>query len=98
MSKKRGTPKTGGRQLGTPNKTTTELKKWINILISMNTDQLTKDLKNMEPTERWHIVEKLLVYVIPKQQAVTADIDLNTLTEDQIDIIINQINIDDEDE
>jgi hypothetical protein len=91
---KTGNP--NGRPKGTPNKTTTELKQWINILISNNIQQLTKDLKRMEPAERWRIVEKLMAYVIPKQQAVTAEIDLNNLTDDQINMIINQININDD--
>lgn len=91
---KTGNP--NGRPKGTPNKTTTELKQWINILISNNIQQLTKDLKKMEPAERWRIVEKLMAYVIPKQQAVTAEIDLNNLTDDQINMIINQININDD--
>ncbi len=91
---KTGNP--NGSPKGTPNKTITELKKWINKIISDNTKQLARDLNNMEPVERWRVVEKLLPYVIPKQQAVPSDIDFNTLTEEQIDIIINQINDDDE--
>ena len=91
---KTGNP--NGRPKGTPNKTTTELKQWINILISNNIQQLTKDLKKMEPAERWRIVEKLMAYVIPKQQAVTAEIELNNLTDEQINMIINQININDD--
>jgi len=91
---KTGNP--NGRPKGTPNKTTTELKQWINIFISNNIQQLTKDLKKMEPAERWRIVEKLMAYVIPKQQAVTAEIDLNNLTDEQINMIINQININDD--
>lgn len=97
MGLKKGmTNNKSGRPKGTPNKTTTELKQWINILISNNIQQLTKDLKKMEPAERWRIVEKLMAYVIPKQQAVTAEIELNNLTDEQINMIINQININDD--
>jgi len=97
MGLKKGiTNNPSGRPKGTPNKTTIEFKDWINKLISNNTQQLTKDLKEMSPAERWRIIEKLLVYVIPRQQAVTAEIDLNNLTDDQINMIINQININDD--
>jgi len=89
---KTGNPK--GRPKGSPNKITTDLRKWISEIIVNNTDQLNKDLKEMAPVERWRIIERLLNYVIPKKQAVQAEIDLNNLTESQIDEIVNKIDID----
>ena len=71
--RKKGTPKTGGRTKGTPNKSTTELKQWINDLIDQNKEVLENDLKNLEPTERWRIMEKLLTYIIPKQQSISIE-------------------------
>ena len=33
MARPKGTPKTGGRAKGTPNKTTKEVKEWLNVLL-----------------------------------------------------------------
>jgi hypothetical protein len=66
--KKKGTPKTGGREKGTPNKVTSDLRAWIALLIENNREQLESDLEALEPKERWQLIEKLMQYVIPKKQ------------------------------
>jgi len=35
--------------------------------------QLEKDLKKLDPKDRFAIIEKLMAYVIPKQQSVSID-------------------------
>lgn len=94
----KGTPKTGGRAAGTPNKATTEMKTWITGLIDNNRKQFEDDLKHLEPKDRLLILEKLMQYTVPKMQAVTAQIDLNYITDEQMDMLINEItnNLNDE--
>jgi hypothetical protein len=78
MSKAKGDQKTGGRKKGTPNKVSADLRGWINALIESNREQLEADLKALEPKDRIIILEKLMQYVIPKQQSVreaTKDVD-----------------------
>ena len=61
---------------------------------------MLKDLKTLEPKDRLQILEKLMQYVIPKQQAVSADIDFRQLSDEQLDDVIEKITkgIDDEQE
>lgn len=87
----KGTPKTGGRQKGSTNKATTETRQWINNIINDNRDTLEKDLKTLEPQQRWAIVEKLLQYTTPKMQSVTAEVDLTKLSEEALDTIIDEL-------
>jgi len=89
--RKKGTPKTGGRMKGTPNVVTSNLRGWINEVLNNNRTQFEKDLKRLEPYQRVVIFEKMLAYSTPKLQSVEAKIDLNLLTDEQIDVIINEI-------
>jgi hypothetical protein len=86
--REKGTQKTGGRGKGTPNKVTTDLRTWINDLLDSNRQQIAKDIKQLEPQQRVMIFEKLLSYAVPKMQSVEAKIDLNRLTDEQLDTII----------
>lgn len=73
MSRKKGTPKTGGRQAGTPNRITTTLKEFISGLIDSNRQQMQADLGRLQPYQRLVLLERLLAYVLPKQQATTQE-------------------------
>ena len=91
MSRTKGQPKTGGREKGTPNKVTTELKTWINDLLNANRAQIKKDLETIEPYQRIVIFEKLLAYTIPKMQNVNANIDLSKLSDELLDNVVREI-------
>lgn len=88
-----------GRPKGTPNKITQDMRQWLSTVIDKNRRQMERDLKALEPKERLQMLEKLMQYVIPKQQAVKAEVDFATLTDDQLNTIVNQLtkDIDDED-
>jgi len=91
MSREKGTPKTGGRQSGTPNKVTTDLRQWVNDVLNKNQKQFERDLKKLEPQQRVTILEKMLVYALPKMQSVEAKIDLNQLSDEQLNTIIKEL-------
>ena len=74
--------KTGGRQAGTPNKITGTLKEFVANLVDDNRDQIVDDLKTLKPKERLAVLERLMQYVLPKQQAVSADVDINELSKE----------------
>jgi hypothetical protein len=77
-----GNPK--GRPKGTPNRVTGDLREFINSLLKRNRKQIESDLKTLEPHQRVAIYEKLLSYALPKMSSVTAEIDLNRLSDDDI--------------
>lgn len=89
MARPKGTPKTGGRVKGTPNKVTYSLKEWINSLIRRNQKQIELDLEEIEPKERLQILLKLLEYIIPKAKAETEE---QVNSNSQISLIQQTIN------
>lgn len=92
-TKNDGKGRLGGRAKGTPNKVTATAKEWLAALIDKNKRQIERDIKQLEPKERLHILEKLMQYVIPKQQqqAVSATIDFDSLSNEQLDYLIEEL-------
>ena len=84
MSRTKGTPKTGGRQAGTPNKVSGSLKEFIADLLNNNREQMQEDLKALRPKERVAAYLSMLQYVVPKQQAVSADVELGGICKDLV--------------
>ena len=98
--KKKGqTGNPAGRPKGTPNKVTTDLRDWIKELLNDNRQTFEADLKKLEPHQRVAIFEKMLSYSVPKMQSVEAQInvDLNRLSDEQLDTIIYELTKDLED-
>lgn len=59
-----------GRPKGIPNRTTSELRAWVQTLVERNEKKFTADLKKLEPYQRLLILEKLMGFVLPKLQSV----------------------------
>lgn len=64
--------KTGGRTLGTPNKTTKEIRTVLKGVINNELSNIETLLSEMPPKERLEIVIKLIPYVLPKIDTVKA--------------------------
>jgi hypothetical protein len=58
--------KTGGRQSGTPNKVTKELKEILKDIVSEELEHLREQMKNLSPYKRFELLIKILPYVVPK--------------------------------
>lgn len=86
-----GKGRIGGRQKGTPNKVTASVKDWVAQVIDKNRRQMERDIKALEPKDRLQMLEKLMQYVVPKQQAVSANVDFNKLSDEQLDLIVDEL-------
>lgn len=91
MSRPKGTPKTGGRVKGTPNKVTYSLKEWITSLIDKQRTQIEQDLQRLEPKDRLQVIEKLMQYVIPKQAAQQVKLDFDSMTDEQLQRLVEEM-------
>lgn len=52
MGRAKGTPKTGGRKAGTPNKATTDIKTWVANILDGGRADFEKRLANVYRTNR----------------------------------------------
>ncbi|CEN33606.1 hypothetical protein [Capnocytophaga cynodegmi] len=91
MPRVKGTAKTGGRKKGTPNKATNDMRKWLKSFLDQNQEQIEKDFKALEPKERIQAFERLLQYTLPKMQTLGANIELEALSEDNLNTIIENL-------
>jgi hypothetical protein len=67
MAARKGHVKAGGRQAGTPNRVTKNVREWIFGIVYNNIGTLDADLKALEPKERWGVIMGLLPYVAAKR-------------------------------
>ena len=65
--------KTGGRQAGTPNKVTTEIRKFLSSLVFDNMDLITQDFQQLTTEQRMILLPKILPYIAPKIRPQTDD-------------------------
>jgi len=65
--------KTGGRERGTPNKTTQELREMIENFINENFDVIKQDFTKLDPKDRMKIYVDILQFILPKVQAIHMD-------------------------
>ena len=80
-----------GRPKGKPNKVTGDVRRWLAELIDGNRSQIKKDLKALSPKDRLLVLEKLMQYVVPKQQATTLEVDYSKMTDAQLTNIVEQL-------
>lgn len=76
-----GRGRLGGRQKGTPNKSTSDLKNWLSGVLNDNRNQFESDLKCLLPEERVKLLSGLFNYVIPKQQSLSIEEQIQNETE-----------------
>lgn len=67
--------KTGGREKGTPNKITAQLREMISDFLTENFETVQQDFKELKPFERAKVYSDLLQYGLPKLQSVSLEIE-----------------------
>lgn len=67
--------KTGGRQAGTPNKTSAVVRGAIAKMLDeyFNSETFVSDIANLDSKDRVAAMEKFVAYVAPKLQTTTLD-------------------------
>jgi hypothetical protein len=83
--------KTGGRQMGTPNKVTGELRTVITDFLNGEFENVKKEFKKLEPKDKLKFYTDLLQYGLPKLQATSLDFDFNKLSDEQLNEVINKL-------
>ena len=68
--------KTGGREKGTPNKTTAVSRQLIQDIVSpyFNSEQFMLDVGKLDPKERIDAMTKLAAFLVPKPQSIAVDL------------------------
>ena len=67
--------KFGGRQKGTPNKLTKELRSVLKDALYEEIDRLPERLDELDTKDRLELLVKLMPFVFPKVQAVSQSLD-----------------------
>lgn len=65
--------KTGGRQKGVLNRTTSETKEVLKKIVNKELNGINSLLRKLEPKERVDALIKLLPYIVPKQNAISLE-------------------------
>lgn len=88
-----GNPK--GRPKGSQNEKAKYIKDWLISLIGSNAKDISQSFRNLPMKERCKFISSILPYVLPKQteSKIKANVDLNNLSDEQIDNIISEITI-----
>ena len=67
--------KTGGRQRGTPNKVTADLRKVLKQIIAAELEALPSTLAQLPGKDRVELVLKLMPFVLPKIESIEGQYD-----------------------
>jgi len=80
-----------GRPAGSKNKATAGLRKRINDFLSDNWEKMQADFETLEPKDRLNFYEKLIQYGLPKLQSTQLLTDPAKLSDEQLEVIMNEI-------
>jgi len=65
--------KTGGRAKGSKNKTTAELKEFINAFIADNLEDMQAQYNSLDAYKKFEVMDKLMKYVLPSRPLIEID-------------------------
>ena len=79
-----------GRPPG-PNKITKELRERIKVFLDGNFKIIEADFKTLDPEKRVALFERYLKFCLPQLQTTSIDLNIETMTEAELDVIINRL-------
>lgn len=88
--------KTGGRKAGTPNKTTLEMRGFMQSFLGEKFEKLDEVFEQLEPKDKMSAIIKMLPYLLPKQMQMDLTAthqhqvrqDLSQLTDEELHKLI----------
>ncbi len=83
--------KTGGRKAGTPNRATAKIKGLISDFLENKFDKFLKELNKLEGKDYVTSYLKMIEYVVPKQRQKLEKIDFSKLSEEEANIVLQQL-------
>lgn len=86
-----GTNNPNGRPRGAKNKSSAGTKAWLQSVLEQHRDELTESFAELSPKEKWRVALNIAQFIVPKQTAVAAKIDLETLTESDLNELISKL-------
>ena len=87
-TKNDGRGRLGGREKGTPNKITADMKTWIAEILNDGRGRFMECLNDLESSEYIRVYTSLLNYVIPKQQAISGESGKDSQTVGGITLVV----------
>ena len=80
-----------GRPSGSENKVTVELRDRIKLFLESNFKTVQKDFKKLDSAQRVALYEKYLKFVLPQLQNSDLTVNLEKMSETQLDMIIDRL-------
>lgn len=91
MSRKIGSPKSGGRKAGTPNKITAELRERIKVFLESHFDIIEKDFMALDPERQIVLFERYLKFVLPQLQSISVDLSIEGMTDMELSMLLKKL-------
>ena len=91
MPRPKGTPKTGGRKKGTPNRHPPELKAAVSAFVASEWERLPRLLQEVTPAERLQFFAKVLPFAIAKKTEISIQEETRALLENIEDLTTEQL-------
>ena len=85
----KGQGRIAGRQKGTPNKSSANLKSKIESIVNCSFETIEDDLQDMDARDRVGFILKLIPYLIPTQKE--QKINFNEMSDSEINALIDRL-------
>ncbi len=91
MPKEKGTKKTGGRKVGTPNKSTSVVKQSLQEFFETNWLGVQDHYDGLPPKEKLVWLKEILPYLAPKQSSNDNNLRFENLSDDALNALVDKL-------